>query len=228
MKHSSATYLLIAFLAIVCQSGYTQSQRKERTPQAPAAQKSGLENAAPTQAQPSTPLPPAPRPSRPAVITYQHGGLTIVGKNSTLGDILREVGKQTGAVLDIPLQANERVFGRFGPGPVRAVLASLLNGSDFNYVLQWSDADPSLLTRVTLWAKGAAFAVNSSRAPTTAARAPGQGTGQKKDATLNPPTGRSEAVALEPFVERQQILEQHREQRQQLREQRQQIVEQSQ
>jgi hypothetical protein len=102
--------------------------------------------------------PPAPltleqQPASPPRISYQGGQLTITAHNSTLGDILRGVHAQTGAVVDVPGNATERVVGRFGPGPAREVLAALLNGSHFNYVMLGSAANPDGLERVILTSK---------------------------------------------------------------------------
>jgi len=88
----------------------------------------------------------------PPQVSYQDAQLTIVAPNSTLGDILRAVRKQTGADIDIPV-ANERVVTHLGPGPAREIVAELLNGSRFNYVLLGSPADSAALTRVVLVAK---------------------------------------------------------------------------
>jgi hypothetical protein len=85
-------------------------------------------------------------------VSYQNSQLTIVAPNSTLADILRAVRKQTGAEIEVP-SAPERVVTHLGPGPARDVLAELLNGSRFNYVLLGSPANDSLLTRVVLVAK---------------------------------------------------------------------------
>lgn len=87
-------------------------------------------------------------------VAYEKGQLTIVAPNSTLGDILRAVRKQTGAEIEIP-DAKERVVTHLGPGPARDVIAELLNGSRFNYVLLGSPQDPTVLTRVVLVAKTA-------------------------------------------------------------------------
>lgn len=92
-------------------------------------------------------------PAAPPQVSYQNGSLTIMAENSTLGDILREVHKATGASIDVPANANERVVARFGPAPARDVLASLLNGSSFNYVLVGSVTDPTALSSVMLTAK---------------------------------------------------------------------------
>src|SRR5437660_8631854 len=102
------------------------------------------------------PVPQVPLDAIPAVapqVSYQDGLLTIVAPNSTLGDILRGVRKHTSADIEIPATANERVVTRLGPGPAREVVAELLNGSRFNYILLGSPANNALLTRVVLVAK---------------------------------------------------------------------------
>lgn len=115
---------------------------------------------------PATPLPPLPNgptgPMQqipldamapvPPQVSYQNSQLTIVAPNSTLADILRAVRKQTGAEIEVP-SAPERVATHLGPGPAREVIAELLNGSKFNYVLLGSAVDDSVLTRVVLVAK---------------------------------------------------------------------------
>jgi hypothetical protein len=89
----------------------------------------------------------------PPQVTYEHEQLTIIAPNSTLGDILRAVRKRTSAEIEIPSNATERVVTHLGPGPARDVMAELLNGSRFNYVLLGSPQDANLLTRVVLVAK---------------------------------------------------------------------------
>jgi hypothetical protein len=102
------------------------------------------------------PVPQIPLDAIPAVapeVSYRDGMLTIVAPNSSLGDILRGVRKHTAADIDIPAAANERVATRLGPGPAREVVADLLNGSRFNYVLLGSPDNANLLVRVVLVAK---------------------------------------------------------------------------
>jgi hypothetical protein len=102
------------------------------------------------------PVPQVPLDSLPAVapqITYEDGMLTIVAPNSTLGDILRSVKKHTSADIDVPPTATERVVTHLGPAPAREVVAELLNGSKFNYILLGSPEDTNALTRVVLVAK---------------------------------------------------------------------------
>lgn len=116
------------------------------------------------QAEPPPPLPSGPtgRPvpamplneiaAVPPQVTFENNQLTIVAPNSTLADILRAVRKLTGAEIEVPA-APERVVTHLGPGPAREVLADLLNGSRFNYVLLGSPSDEAALTRVVLVAK---------------------------------------------------------------------------
>lgn len=99
---------------------------------------------------PPAPLTQAQMPATPPDVAFSGDQLTITAKNSTLGDILRAVHRQTGAAVDVPANATERVVGVFGPGPVRDVMTVLLNGSHFNYVLLGSASDPHALERVVL------------------------------------------------------------------------------
>jgi hypothetical protein len=125
----------------------SNSQRKTKKAQKPQL--------APLPAGPTGPVLQIPLDSIapvPPQVSYQNAQLTIVAQNSTLGDILRAVRKQTGAEIEIPA-APERVVTHLGPGPARDVVAELLNGSRFNYVLLGSAADNAVLTRVVLVAK---------------------------------------------------------------------------
>lgn len=122
----------------------------------------------PLQNGPTGPVQPIPLDSMapvPPQVSYQNDQLTIVAPNSTLGDILRAVRKLTGAEIEIPA-APERVVTHLGPGPAREVVAELLNGSRFNYVLLGSAGNDAVLTRVVLVAK---TGQDNTNAPTGAA-----------------------------------------------------------
>lgn len=87
-------------------------------------------------------------------VTFENGLLTISAKNSTLDDILKKVKELTGASIDLPPGgAPERVVTQLGPGAPRDVLAVLLNGTAFNYVLLGSTSDPSAISSVMLTSK---------------------------------------------------------------------------
>jgi hypothetical protein len=120
----------------------------------------------------AAPLPPLPLEEMPAIppqVDFHNGQLTIVSQNSTLADILREVRKETGAEFDVPSGATERVVTAIGPGPARDVLAKLLNGTHFNYVMVGSTNYPTVLERVVLTQKPApgteAVAANGPMGP---------------------------------------------------------------
>ncbi|MGA9800279.1 MAG: hypothetical protein WBQ68_14800 [Terriglobales bacterium] len=108
---------------------------------------------------PPAPAPPPPPPTleqMPALapqVRYSHGQLSIVAENSTLADILRAVRAQTGAVVEVPTNATERVVAHLGPGPARDILAALLNGTHFNYVMLGSPAHPDSVERLILTSK---------------------------------------------------------------------------
>ncbi len=53
----------------------------------------------------------------------------------------------------MPPASTERVVGQFGPGAPRDVMAQLLNGSHYDYVLVGSPADPGALKKVVLTAR---------------------------------------------------------------------------
>jgi hypothetical protein len=96
-------------------------------------------------------------PAMPAKVGYQGGLLTIAAQNSTLGEILRDVRKLTGASIDIPPGSGaERVVAYLGPGAPRDVLAALLNGTSLNYVMLGSDSDPTMVSSVILSPKPSA------------------------------------------------------------------------
>jgi hypothetical protein len=102
------------------------------------------------------PVPQVPLDALPAVapdVKFQDGLLSIVAPNSTLGDILRAVRKQTSADIEVPTNANERVATSLGPAPPRDVMADLLNGSHFNYILLGSPDNANGLVRIVLVAK---------------------------------------------------------------------------
>ena len=149
---TGSKFIRFAGIAFLCVGTFTyaataQNHRKPKKAAAPQLP--------PLPSGPTGPVPQMPLDSMAAVpprVTYQNGQLTIVSANSTLGDILRAVKKQTGAEIEVPA-ANERVVTTIGPGPARQVIAELLNGSRFNYVLLGSPEDSSALTRVVLVAK---------------------------------------------------------------------------
>jgi hypothetical protein len=95
---------------------------------------------------------PAPAPARPAlVVSFQAGLLTISSNKASLSEILFAVHQRTGAEIAIPAGAEqEQVVADLGPATAPEVLAHLLNGTKFNFLILSSANDPSLLDRVIL------------------------------------------------------------------------------
>jgi hypothetical protein len=99
------------------------------------------------------PLTLAQKPAVPPKVQYQNGRLSIFAENCTLGDILRAIHQQTGAVVDLPPNATERVVANLGPGPSHDVISALMNGSSFNYVMIGSPTDPNDIRHLIVTAK---------------------------------------------------------------------------
>ncbi|MFZ0760915.1 MAG: AMIN domain-containing protein [Candidatus Sulfotelmatobacter sp.] len=101
-----------------------------------------------TQTMPvSTAAPPPP----PLDVSFHDGQLSIRASKANLSEVLFAVHQRTGAVIAIPAGAEqEMVVGEFGPAPAPEVLAHLLNGSKFNFLILSSSTDPGGLDRVIL------------------------------------------------------------------------------
>jgi hypothetical protein len=90
-------------------------------------------------------------PPKPLEVLFHDGLLTIKANKATFSEVLSAVQQRTGADIAIPAGAEqERVVADIGPGPVQEVLASLLNGSNFNFLILNSPDDPRKLDKVVL------------------------------------------------------------------------------
>ncbi len=74
------------------------------------------------------------QPAAEAQIVFSGDTLSIRADNSSLTAILHQVAGKSGMQIE-GLGGDERVFGTFGPGAPRDVLADLLNGTAYNVVL---------------------------------------------------------------------------------------------
>ena len=90
-------------------------------------------------------------PAKPPRVSFRNGQLTIIADNSTLPDIMTAIHQRTGAALELPAAlGNERVAVNLGPGATGDVLAELLNGSHFDYIVLNRPEDPSSPERIIL------------------------------------------------------------------------------
>ena len=164
MPRSVRWILILLGLALLTPVSPAQTASPTQTvPAAPTKHYHRRHKAAPKQAvlpplRPG-PLPQLPldlMPAAPPKVSYQNGLLMIVAQNSTLSDILRDVHELTGASIDVPPNATERVVTKLGPGAPRDVLASLLNGTGSNYVMLGPSTDPTGIVSILLTTKPAA------------------------------------------------------------------------
>ncbi|MGH9556061.1 MAG: hypothetical protein ACRD2Y_09605 [Terriglobales bacterium] len=115
---------------------------------------------------PPAPLLPYQLPAQPPKVMFRDGQLTIVAENATLAAVMEQVRVTTGAAVETgSFFGGERVSVRLGPGAPRDVLADLLNGTNYNYVLLGSLRNSQALVRVIVTQRGAP-APNTAAAPT--------------------------------------------------------------
>jgi hypothetical protein len=136
---------------------FASSQKHAAKKKSAATQQKAAPTPTPEQAtqQQPPPAPPTPEhgPASPPDVKFQGGQLTIVARNSNMSDVLNQVKQKTGASVDMPAASNERVVGQFGPGAPRDVMAQLLNGSHYDYVLLGSPSEPTALKKIVLMAR---------------------------------------------------------------------------
>jgi hypothetical protein len=106
-----------------------------------------------------------PQPQiKPLDVSFRNGQLSIHADKATLSEVLFAVQQRTGADIGIVAGAEqERVVVDLGPAPAPEVLAQLLNGSKFNFLIVSAPNDPHKLDRVILSPRAEGLVV--SRAP---------------------------------------------------------------
>jgi len=111
-----------------------------------------------------TPVPPKPAPK--LEVEYQAGRLSILADNVSLAQVLSEIHRKTGTEIPIPPgAAQEQMVANIGPLPLRDAMASLLNGSRFNFIMVGSETDPAKLESVILTYRGAGGMSQPAMAP---------------------------------------------------------------
>lgn len=84
-------------------------------------------------------------------VTYRNGLLGITANKATLSEVLLAVQQRTGAEVSLAAGAEqEKVVAELAPGPAPEVLARLLNGSKFNFLILSAVDNPLQLDRVIL------------------------------------------------------------------------------
>jgi hypothetical protein len=91
---------------------------------------------------------------KPPQITYDDGQLTIVAENvplSAVFDVLRRI---MGVNIEMPPgAADQLIWVKSGPGPARRILRELLDGTEFDYIIQASESDVDGVRSVLLTAR---------------------------------------------------------------------------
>jgi hypothetical protein len=95
------------------------------------------------------------RPAPPKVsVSYRGGLLRISADKATLADVLNEIHRKTGTDVTIPPGADkDEIVVDLGPARADEVLTSLLNGTEFNFILVGSADDPARVRKVLLTPK---------------------------------------------------------------------------
>jgi hypothetical protein len=145
----AAAILLVGqcFIVSVTLAAQTPAPSATQTPHSARAHKKTAKQFSvvatpPAQPAPIPPVPVAPPPPNwpandhplDATVTWDSHGLSIVAANSSLAQILKQVAIETGATLQ-GLGHDQRVFGIYGPGPARDVIAQLLDGTGYDVLL---------------------------------------------------------------------------------------------
>ena len=129
--------------------------------------------AAPLAAQAMPPIPATLMNSAPVkpTVRMEGGLLTIDAPNSTLSDVLSGVQMATGATVE-GAAPSERVAVRLGPGDPRQVIAALLEGTPYDYVILGSQQNQDAVTRIVLAQSSAQNGMGGGQ-PIQISRAPG-------------------------------------------------------
>jgi hypothetical protein len=90
--------------------------------------------ASPQPSQPQRPLSLLEEPPQPATITLSGGKLLVKADNSSLNQIVDQLGKSGGMSIS-GLDQDQRVFGNYGPGDPRQILSELLEGAGYNVLM---------------------------------------------------------------------------------------------
>jgi hypothetical protein len=108
--------------------------------------------------------------TKPLQVTYEEGQLTIIAENSALSDVMKALRAALEMDIDLPASvAEQRIWVHLGPGPARRVLRDLLDGTEFNYVIQASESDVDGIRSVMLSPRSKS--AGSTDAPRMAERA---------------------------------------------------------
>ena len=135
----------------------TKAAHRGETAPAAAAQPAAAGGEAST-ANPPQPVDAAPKP---AVVRLQSGKLTVRANDADLSQILDRVASMSGMKID-GLNESARVFGAYGPGNPQDVLAKLLDGSGYDFMMVGNMANGAPSQLILTAKKNSPPALNSA------------------------------------------------------------------
>jgi hypothetical protein len=154
--------------AAIANANASSSNTKVEVDDFPPAARPGLLSASYNAAGGSVQTPQAAA-KPPLEVTFRNGLLFIRANKASLSEILFAVHQRTGAEVAVAAGAEtEQVVAEYGPAPAPEVLARLLNGSRFNFLILSSPDNPQKLDRVILSLRGNGAVTPLPQIPTPA------------------------------------------------------------
>jgi len=191
----TSVLVMTPFLACAWQAALQTPAVQKPPTHKKAVLKKQSQAAAPVQQLPAQIMPPLPAtlmnsaPVKPEV-TMENGQLTIDAPNSTLSDVLSGIHHATGASIE-GASPTERVAVKLGPGTPEQVIAALLRGTPYDYVILGTLGKQEVVARVLL--------TQQSNLPADTPQAPsGQAMGQPQQPAFQPPGDSSQPERTPP------------------------------
>ncbi|HET9790617.1 MAG TPA: hypothetical protein VFR08_04880 [Candidatus Angelobacter sp.] len=154
---------------------------------------------------PMQPMSPADMPPVPPQVTFKNGLLTVNAVNSTLASLLTAIRNKTGIEFEgAELAGQDRVAISMGPATEGEVLASILSGSNLDYVVMGRPDSPTIVQRVLLTRRtrpGAATVANGQ--PPAANQPPQEGEEEAVDENATDPDQPQDTAVQAPPVQQQ-------------------------
>jgi hypothetical protein len=154
---------------------------------------------------PMQPMSPADMPPAPPQVTFRNGLLTVNAVNSTLASLLTAIRNKTGIEFEgAELAGQDRVAISMGPATEGEVLASILSGSNLDYVVMGRPDSPTIVQKVLLTRRsrpGAATVANGQ--PPAANKSPQEGEEEAVDENATDPDQPQDTAVQAPPVQQQ-------------------------
>lgn len=147
-------------------------------------------------------------PPAPPQVTFRNGLLTVNAVNSTLASLLTAIRNKTGIEFEgAELAGQDRVAISMGPATEGEVLASILSGSNLDYVVMGRPDSPTIVQRVLLTRRsrpGAATVANGQNGQQPLANPPAQeGEEEAVDENATDPDQPQDTAVQAPPVQQQ-------------------------